>query len=157
MVGSGKSILAAEALRDWSLIRECFPDGVYWLHIGNLRDPNDVLLKMHVQLDRIQLGYDRPVPESSVDLARSRLQRWSLNHQVLVVLDDVWSHSVVDAFAVDCPLLVTTRDSSVVNELEVDCRLVQVPEGLTLQETRSLFAKVFGVPERELPRQVEDV
>ncbi|CAN8006266.1 unnamed protein product [Ixodes hexagonus] len=155
MVGSGKSILAAEALRDSSLLRECFPDGVFWLGIGNLREPNDVLLKMHLQLDRIQVGCHRDA--ESVDLAKSRLQRWSLKQKVLLVLDDVWSRSVVDAFTVGCPLLITTKDSSVVDELKVERRLVEVREGLTLPETRRLFAEVFGVPELELPQQVDNI
>lgn len=80
MVGCGKSVLAAEALRDPSLLRECFPDGVYWLGIGNLREPNDVLLKMHLQLDRIKLGCHNDA--QSVDLAKSRLQRWALKNKV---------------------------------------------------------------------------
>ncbi|CAN8012367.1 unnamed protein product, partial [Ixodes pacificus] len=155
MVGCGKSVLAAEALRDPSLLHECFPDGVYWLGIGNLREPNDVLLKMHLQLDRIKLGCHNDA--QSVDLAKSRLQRWALNNKALLVLDDVWSRRVVDAFTVGCPLLVTTKDISVVDPLKVDRRLVDVVEGLTLPETKRLFAEVFGVSERELPHQVDDI
>ncbi|XP_029839301.2 apoptotic protease-activating factor 1 isoform X1 [Ixodes scapularis] len=155
MVGCGKSVLAAEALRDPSLLRECFPDGVYWLGIGNLREPNDVLLKMHLQLDRIKLGCHNDA--QSVDLAKSRLQRWALKNKALLVLDDVWSRRVVDAFTVGCPLLVTTKDISVVDQLKVERTLVEVVEGLTLPETRRLFAEVFGVSEQELPHQVDDI
>ena len=35
MGGSGKTVLAAEALRSAKLIRTCFPGGVSWLTIGN--------------------------------------------------------------------------------------------------------------------------
>lgn len=77
--------------------------------------------------------------------------------QALLVLDDVWSRRVVDAFTVGCPLLVTTKDISVVDQLKVERTLVEVVEGLTLPETRRLFAEVFGVSERELPHQVDDI
>lgn len=64
---------------------------------------------------------------------------WS---QVLIILDDVWSAKVVEAFMVGCPLLVTTKDSSVVDELKMNIEWVQVEEGFTLQETKDLFTQV---------------
>ena len=35
MAGSGKTVLAAEALRSAKLIQTCFPGGISWLTIGN--------------------------------------------------------------------------------------------------------------------------
>ncbi|KAK8773804.1 hypothetical protein V5799_011664 [Amblyomma americanum] len=86
MIGCGKSILAAEALRDYSLIAECFPDGVHWLPIGKLREPNDVLLKMHLQLDRLNLGSHKDV--GTVEMATCRLKRWCLNDVKSSTMDD---------------------------------------------------------------------
>lgn len=77
MVGSGKSILAAEALRSPSLLSKWFPDGVYWIGIGNLREPRDVLLKMHLQLDRVSPHQHREA--TTVEIATSRLRHWSIN------------------------------------------------------------------------------
>lgn len=156
MIGCGKSILAAEALRDYRLLAECFPDGVYWLPIGKLREPSDVLLKMHLQLDRLNLGSHKDV--STVEMATCRLKRWSLNDvKVLLVLDDVWSPRVVEAFTVGCPLLVTTRDDSVVNDMHMYKRSIHINEGLTLDETRELFASILKIPEQELPPEVEEI
>lgn len=140
MVGSGKSILAAEALRSPSLLSKWFPDGVYWIGIGNLREPRDVLLKMHLQLDRVSPHQHREA--TTVEIATSRLRHWSINKKVLIILDDVWSAKVVEAFMVGCPLLVTTKDSSVVDELKMNIEWVQVEEGFTLQETKDLFTQV---------------
>ncbi|XP_077518598.1 apoptotic protease-activating factor 1-like isoform X2 [Amblyomma americanum] len=156
MIGCGKSILAAEALRDYSLIAECFPDGVHWLPIGKLREPNDVLLKMHLQLDRLNLGSHKDV--GTVEMATCRLKRWCLNDvKALLVLDDVWSSRVVEAFTVGCPLLVTTRDHTVVDDIHMFTYPIQIEEGLTVTETQQLFSSVLGVPEHELPPQVEDI
>ncbi|XP_075544955.1 apoptotic protease-activating factor 1-like isoform X1 [Dermacentor variabilis] len=156
MIGCGKSILAAEALRDYSLLVDCFPDGVYWLPIGKLREQSDVLLKMHLQLDRLNLGSHKDV--STIEMATCRLKRWSLNDvKALLVLDDVWSARVVEAFTVGCPLLVTTRDDSVVNDMHMYKQSLQIDEGLTLNETRELFASVLKIPEQELPPEVEEI
>lgn len=155
MIGCGKSILAAEALRDYKLLKEFFPDGVHWLPIGKLREPNDVLHKMHLQLDR--LIFDSHKDVNTVEMATCRLKRWSLNVKALLVLDDVWSPRVVEAFSVGCPLLVTTRDDSVVNDMRMYKHSIQVNEGLTLDETRQLFASVLKMPERELPPEVDEI
>ncbi|KAL1432739.1 hypothetical protein MTO96_012948 [Rhipicephalus appendiculatus] len=156
MIGCGKSILAAEALRDYRLLKECFPDGVHWIPVGKLREPSDVLHKMHLQLDR--LNYDSHKDVSTVEMATCRLQRWSLKYpRALLVLDDVWSPRVVEAFSVGVPLLVTTRDDSVVNDIHMYKHSIQIDEGLTLDETRQLFASVLKIPEQELPQEVEDI
>nr|XP_037276898.1 apoptotic protease-activating factor 1-like [Rhipicephalus microplus] len=156
MIGCGKSILAAEALRDYRLLQECFPDGVHWIPIGKLREPSDVLHKMHLQLDR--LNYDSHKDVGTVEMATCRLKRWSLKYpRALLVLDDVWSSRVVEAFSVGVPLLVTTRDDSVVNDIHMYKDSIQIDEGLTLDETRQLFASVLKMPEQELPREVEDI
>lgn len=156
MIGCGKSILAAEALRDHKLLRECFPDGVHWIQMGKLREPSDVLHKMHLQLDR--LNYDSHKDVGTVEMATCRLKRWSLKYpRALLVLDDVWSPRVVEAFSVGVPLLVTTRDESVVNDIHMYKHSIQIDEGLTLDETRQLFASILKMPEQELPQEVDEI
>lgn len=44
MGGSGKTTLAAEALRDDVLLKDCFPDGVFWLTIGQITEDGQVIL-----------------------------------------------------------------------------------------------------------------
>lgn len=155
MMGCGKSVLAAEALRNPRLLNECFPDGVYWIPIGKLREQNDLLLKMHLQLDSLEVGSHKDV--LTVEMASCRLRRWCLNTRALLVLDDVWSDKVITAFNVGCPLLVTTRDTSVVDVVKMHKISVEVQEGLTSDETKQLFASVFGVAQDEVPSQVTDI
>lgn len=73
------------------------------------------------------------------------------------MLDDVWSARVVEAFTVGCPLLVTTRDDSVVNDMHMYKKSIHIDEGLTLNETQELFASVLKIPEQELPPAVEEI
>ncbi|XP_077558812.1 apoptotic protease-activating factor 1-like isoform X2 [Haemaphysalis longicornis] len=155
MMGCGKSVLAAEALRSPQLLQECFPDGVYWIPIGKLREQNDLLLKMHIQLDSLEVGSHKDV--LTVEMASCRLKRWCLNARALLVLDDVWSAKVISAFNVGCPLLVTTRDTSVVDLVKMHKISVEVQEGLSIDETKQLFASVFEVAPDMVPPQVADI
>ncbi|XP_068951171.1 apoptotic protease-activating factor 1 [Petaurus breviceps papuanus] len=45
MAGCGKSVLAAEAVRDHSLLETCFPGGVHWVSIGK-QDKSGLLMKL---------------------------------------------------------------------------------------------------------------
>ncbi|KAH9373390.1 hypothetical protein HPB48_009435 [Haemaphysalis longicornis] len=91
MMGCGKSVLAAEALRSPQLLQECFPDGVYWIPIGKLREQNDLLLKMHIQLDSLEVGSHKDV--LTVEMASCRLKRWCLNARVSVKTSSFQSSS----------------------------------------------------------------
>lgn len=155
MMGCGKSVLAAEALRNPQLLKECFPDGVFWIPIGKLREPNDLLLRMHLPLDFLAVGSHQDV--LTVEMGSCRLRRWCLKTKALLVLDDVWSEKVITAFSVGCPLLVTTRDTSVVDVVKTYKISVEVQEGLTSDETKQLFASVFGVAPDMVPSQVADI
>ena len=51
----------------------------------------------------------------------------------LLILDDVWSHGVINAFDVRCRALVTTRVSGLVSPVMVqNVHLVSVSEGQDL-------------------------
>lgn len=50
MAGAGKSVLAAESLRDMDLMMNSFENNVYWLTVGQT-DTDSLLTKM--QVDKI--------------------------------------------------------------------------------------------------------
>ncbi|XP_064481443.1 apoptotic protease-activating factor 1-like isoform X2 [Ornithodoros turicata] len=152
MTGCGKSIMAAEALRDYSLLKDCFPDGVFWNPIGNLRHESDILIKLNVQLDRVGLNM-ADIPE----VAKNRLREWFSGKKAVLILDDVWERSVLSAFDVGCPMMVTTRKLSIIDEDRDSVRLIKVEDSLTLEETKSVFSMIMGIPVDELPAQVENI
>ncbi len=43
MTGSGKSVLAAESIRDPEITLRHFPDGVFWFRVGMLENPDKLL------------------------------------------------------------------------------------------------------------------
>ncbi|TSK13554.1 Apoptotic protease-activating factor 1 [Bagarius yarrelli] len=76
MAGSGKSVIAAEAVRDRALIMECFPDGVHWLSVGQC-EKADLLVRMQSLCFRLEQGQSSEAclrPPSSVEEAKERLR-----------------------------------------------------------------------------------
>ncbi|KAI4803301.1 hypothetical protein KUCAC02_006852 [Chaenocephalus aceratus] len=76
MAGSGKSVLAAEAVRHQGIIEECFPGGVHWLSIGQLDKP-DLLAKIQSLCFRLEQSMDSQSlhrTPNSLDEAKERLR-----------------------------------------------------------------------------------
>jgi hypothetical protein len=108
MGGIGKTVLAAALARD-SEVRQAFPDGIYWLTIG--QKPN--LLDLQNQLLR-QLGSKETLTteQEAKDALREALE----GRPALLVVDDAWTIDAADAFSVTAPparLLITTRNNEV--------------------------------------------
>ena len=58
----------------------------------------------------------------------------------LLILDDVWSHAVINAFSVRCRLLVTTRVSGLVSPVMVqNVHQLSVSQGMYNRCTRVIF------------------
>ena len=51
MPGSGKSVLAAEVLRDPEITLKYFPDGVFWFRVGML-EPQKLLNRIKILLEK---------------------------------------------------------------------------------------------------------
>uniref|UniRef100_A0A8C1D558 Apoptotic peptidase activating factor 1 n=1 Tax=Cyprinus carpio carpio TaxID=630221 RepID=A0A8C1D558_CYPCA len=76
MAGSGKSVMAAEAVRDHALIKECFPGGVHWLSVGQC-ERADLLVRMQSLCFRLEQGQSSDTsqrPPCSVEEAKERLR-----------------------------------------------------------------------------------
>jgi hypothetical protein len=134
MGGIGKTVLAAALARD-SEVRQAFPDGIYWLNIG--QNPN--LLALQNQLLRQLTGSKEKIlitEQEAKDALREALEGQS----ALVVLDDVWNVDHAAAFAVTAHparLLITTRNIEVLVGLEAEEHRVDV---LSLAEALRILA-----------------
>jgi hypothetical protein len=110
MGGIGKSVLAAALCRD-EIVHAAFPDGVVWVTIG--REAKSLIPQIREigkSLGDDPARYD--TPEASINRLRTLLQ----NKAVLLVPDDIWKASDVEAFRVDAPycrMLFTTRDGGI--------------------------------------------
>ena len=141
--GIGKSVLAAALATD-DRVRRRFPDGVYWVTVG---ERPDVLA---LQLDLLSRLGARPGIRTPTE-ATAALRAALAEKRVLLVVDDVWSHDAAQAFRVTGPygrLLYTTRDQAVVAAAGATAHRVGV---LSPTAARALAGEVLAVPAATLP------
>lgn len=156
MAGCGKSVLAAEAVRHHSLIEECFPGGVHWLSIGQLDKP-DLLVKIQSLCFRLEQGLDPQLhhrPPNSLDEAKERLRFLMLRRypRSLLILDDIWDSTVLKAFDIQCRIMLTTRNRSLVDSVSGAKYEVEVESGLEEKKGLEILAlytnsNIHGLPE----------
>ena len=141
--GIGKSVLAIAVATDVR-VRSRFPDGVYWVTVGERPD----LLALQLDLlARLGVRSDARTTAEAVEALGMTLAE----KRVLLVVDDVWSDAAARAFRVIGPrgrLLYTSRDHSVISAAGAVTRQIDV---LTPAAARALAVEVLHVPEDALP------
>lgn len=148
--GIGKSVLAIDVVRH-ETIRESFPDGVFWLTVG--QQPK--LLDLQTQLLRDATG--RSAAVGSPAEGHTMLLDAFASKRALLVLDDLWSSRDASAFDVlgdGCRLLMTTRDLGVVAEVGAREERLDL---LARDAARALLAKWIGVDVDELPGEADEL
>uniref|UniRef100_A0A8C7VD77 Apoptotic protease-activating factor 1 n=1 Tax=Oncorhynchus mykiss TaxID=8022 RepID=A0A8C7VD77_ONCMY len=165
MAGSGKSVLAAEAVRDHALITECFPGGVHWLSIGQL-DRSDLLVRIQSLCFRLEQQSQEKDPSSSLhrppgslEEAKERLRFLMLRRypRSLLILDDIWDSSVLKAFDIQCRVLLTTRDRSLAECVSGPKSEVAVESGLEEGQALEILALYVNRKPQRLPEQARSI
>ncbi|XP_058264012.1 apoptotic protease-activating factor 1 [Hemibagrus wyckioides] len=161
MAGSGKSVIAAEAVRDPALIKECFPDGVHWLSVGQC-DKADLLVRMQslcFRLEQVQGSEVCLRPPSSVEEAKERLRFLMLRRcpRSLLILDDVWDSYTLRAFDIQCRVLLTTRNSSLTDSVSGHRFKVPVESGLDDETALEILALYVNGKSQTLPEQARSI
>lgn len=143
MGGIGKTVLASALCHECN-IRRSFPDGVFWIEIG--QEP-----QIATRLGDIGHAFGDDRGEYPDELrGRSRLTALLEDKAVLVVLDDVWDSRHAEAFRVVGPrgrLVITTRSRRLVTQLGA---LNQSIDILTDDEGRALIAERLGIAPADL-------
>ena len=139
MGGIGKSLLANALARRPEIRRE-FPDGVYWVTLGQ----QPALVQLQHDLAK-SLGDQSAF--TTAEQGRERLRELLQDRAALLILDDAWHREHAEAFNVigpRCRILLTTRDSSLVTALAAkeNHYQVQLP---TVAESRAMLAKAAGM------------
>lgn len=144
MGGSGKTTMAASTVRKfYERHPKTFTDGIFWLHIGKLSEKanncntninpsasaavdnqqNQLLLKMELLAELLRPFSNNQYQQQmfsttkfdQIPTAVYRLKMHFEEHKKsLLILDDVWSTDVIEHFNFAIPVLVTTRERSVV-------------------------------------------
>ena len=151
MGGIGKTVLAAALAHD-SDVRQAFPDGIYWLTIG--QTPN--LLDLQNQLLR-QLTSSKETLTTAQE-AKDALREALEGRTALVVVDDAWTIDHAAAFSVTAPparLIITTRNQEVLVGLGAEEHRVDL---LSPAQAHQMLANCTGNenPDR-LPAEAAEV
>ena len=146
--GIGKTVLAAALARD-EQVRRRFPDGVFWVTVG---EQGDLVAAQLGLLAR--LGAAHPELRSAgqgLGLLREALA----DRRCLLVVDDVWSAAAAAAFRAVGPrgrVLYTTRDPAVLDGVAADVVQLGV---LPRSAARELLRGLTGV--RVLPAEADRI
>uniref|UniRef100_A0A665WG93 Apoptotic protease-activating factor 1 n=1 Tax=Echeneis naucrates TaxID=173247 RepID=A0A665WG93_ECHNA len=161
MAGSGKSVLAAEAVRNHGIIEECFPGGIHWLSIGQLDKP-DLLVKIQSLCFRLEQSLNGQClnrPPSSLDEAKERLRFLMLRRypRSLLILDDVWDSAVLRVFDIHCRILLTTRNRSLTDSVSGAKYEVEVESGLDENKALEILSLYTKTKPHSLPEEARSI
>lgn len=124
---------------------------IYWLNASKCSSFEAVLsklqrLKVLMQTDNIDIKYSAQVSTSTKnEIINLRNHLRTILEQpeykdCLIVLTDVQDEKIVNAFDLNCKILITTRHSEwITNQEKIDIDI-----GMTIDESTALFTKLFG-------------
>lgn len=148
--GIGKTVLATALARD-SQVAGSFPDGVFWVSLGEHADPLAAQRNLLTRLGTPAADV-RSVTQGARALRETLAQR-----QCLLIVDDVWSTAAAKALAVTGPrgrILYTTRDPGILDA--VGARIEHV-DALSDDLARRLLARLSCTRVEEFPAEVDRV
>lgn len=159
MAGCGKSVLAAEALRNHRVISECFPGGVHWVAVGK-QDRAGILVILQNLCSRFNQGSQTYLnPPLNIEEARDRLRFFMARKypRSLLILDDVWDNWVLKCFDVQCRVLITSRDRSISEAVAGNKFLILVQSGLSNDKGLEILARFVNLKVSCLPDEAHSI
>lgn len=129
--GFGKTILA-QAMAYTPDIRKFFPDGVFWIELGQEPDLLSLVIGQIKLLDSGSINF------IDLNMASAHLRQLLNQRRVLLILDDVWNEAHTKPFlpnSSSCACLLTTRRQDIVTWLRaipVDVSEMKKDEASTL-------------------------
>jgi WD40 repeat protein len=145
MGGTGKTVLVSKLVRD-NAVRAAFPDGIYWLTLGQAPK---VLPNLHRFGTWIKLKDCLEDPSQAGEMLRNALR----DHACLLILDDAWRTSDAPAYDVLGPrsrLLITTRDAGLAEIMEASTTRINL---MTAEQAFELLMQWSERSRSEVPIQ----
>ena len=148
--GIGKTVLAVALARD-PVVRRYFPDGIFWVTLGENAD----LVQAQIDLLERLGGFDDAVRSmlDGLNALRDALD----GRRCLLVVDDVWTVAgaqAFDAIGSTGRVLYTTRDPATLSEVGAEERHIDV---LSERSAKQLLATLTTSTVEELPDDVDRV
>lgn len=146
--GIGKTVLATVLARD-TRVAGSFPDGVFWVSLGENADPLAAQRNLLTRLGMTATDV-RSVTQGARALRETLAQR-----QCLLIVDDVWSTAAAKALAVTGPrgrVLYTTRDPGVLDAVGARIEHIDV---LSEDLARRLLAQLSCTRVEKFPAELD--
>jgi WD40 repeat protein len=143
MGGTGKSVVAA-ALANSCEVRRAFPDGVFWLTIG--QQPQALAR----QAD-IARAFGDPALFNDVQAGKVVLSQLLKDKRCLLILDDIWDAADFDPFDVlgnRCRVLITSRYGSMLQGLGMQPHALDM---LGIDDALALLSAWTSIPADKMP------
>ncbi|KAM4677518.1 apoptotic protease-activating factor 1 isoform 1-T2 [Discoglossus pictus] len=159
MAGCGKSVLAAEALRDHSILTDCFPGGVHWVSVGK-QDKAGLLMKLQNLCTRLDQEFKYlQRPPLNIEEARDRLRSLVMRMypRSLLILDDIWDSWVLKAFDIQGRVLITSRDRSVTDAVSGNKYFVPVDSELEHSKGLEILSRFLNIKSDDLPEEAHSI
>lgn len=150
MGGIGKSVLAAALARD-EAVAATYPDGIYWLKLGQKPEITRLQAELARALSTQQLVFDNPQD------GKAKLTELFQGNACLLILDDIWIKEQVEAFdamGVHGRILFTTRSSDIITALGGIKHEIDI---LTDHQAKALLSEWSGIAPENLPDKAESV
>ncbi len=151
MGGIGKTVLA-QALCHNEVVRQAYPDGIFWFAIGKKsRFSFDQRIEAIPGLRQLLGAY------SGQEACISQYRNAFRERAALIVLDDVWHAADIEPFRTESPrsrLLVTTRDTGIAPTFGAREFTAFLP---TADEALEVLARWAGLQVDALPPQAREV
>ncbi|XP_023327782.1 apoptotic protease-activating factor 1 [Eurytemora carolleeae] len=155
MPGSGKSVLAAESVRDPAIAVQHFPGGIFWVKIGTVQ-PEQLLGRIRALCTKL----DAAILPNNIEEGQETLRKLFLSSEYsdsLLILDDVWKAEVVKTFNLPVRILITTQDVSIMNVVPGLFSIIELQPGFTEQQSLQLFSTYLKIPVNFLPPEAKEI
>lgn len=154
MAGTGKSVLAAALAHD-SEVRQAFPDGIFWIQLGQAPD---VLTQQALTIHALDETISSFI---QIEEGNGYLQQLCATRACLFILDDALDAQDALAFNVTgehCQLLITTNDKNLFDVFKYFVPITQFYSLATFSEKQALqFLSSCVGQHKTLPVKLEDV
>lgn len=160
----GKKWLAIDACSNYQVMRT-MGTNVFYINLSNCNTKEAILEQMVLlysliaPADRtLPPSYDENITNKIVLLKPVLIDLLRQYPDCLLILSSVPSVEAMDAFRLQCKIMLTTRDKALQDEWPMANRIVfDIERGLTPDQSRQLFAKVLKMRPNDLPPEAIEI
>ena len=151
----GKTVIAVEAIRDVTLLQDVFTGGVFWFTVGQMRDGSgkidNTLLLSTVNKLILRLDESCQLPSQLEEATACLKQVMTTQHpHALLVLDDICSPEVLQAFGIQCRMMVTSRNKAIADSMKMPHTYPVSISQFSMDEGKQFLALCLGIRSNSL-------